>query len=168
LPGSRSSPPRRSGVRFFLDEGLPAQVGQALALVDYPIETADDHKNRSTKDEDLIPWMAEQGFVWITKDDEARAEHANAIRRYRISVIWVRGLERRKGAGGRKNVISAKELHLMLTVKLAEIEAEIAEARGPRYYLVWLAAGNAPKKTVLTEDKAFKGRLGRASRRAKA
>jgi hypothetical protein len=161
LPGKRRSPPPPSGVVFFLDEGLPAQVGTALALVGYPIRTPDEFSNRSTKDEDLIPWMAQRGFVWVTKDDEARAAHAEALRRHRISVVWVRGLDRRR------NTISARELHLMLTVKLAEIESEIAAARGPRYYLLWLAAGNHPAKKLLGEHEVFRGRQGRTGRRAR-
>ncbi len=160
MPGKRRSPTPPSGVTFFLDEGLPAQVGAALALVGHPVETADDHRNRSAKDEDLIPWMAQRGFVWVTKDDAARAAHAEALRRHRISVVWVRGFDRRK------NTISAKELHLMLTVKLAEIESEIAAARGPRYYLLWLAAGNHPAKKLLPDNEVFHGRQGRSGRRA--
>lgn len=62
---------QRSGCRFFHDECLPKAVGRALALVEHPIDTPADLNLAGARDEVLIPWMAERGYVWITKDEAA-------------------------------------------------------------------------------------------------
>jgi predicted nuclease of predicted toxin-antitoxin system len=116
-----------------LDECLPAQVGDALALVDHPITTAEIEGKRGVPDEDLIPWMAEARLVWITKDFDAQKRHLAAILRHQVSVVWIRGLERAR------NRMTVKQLHLMLTVKLPELETIIRASNGPRHFELHLS-----------------------------
>jgi hypothetical protein len=64
-----------------------------------------------------------------------------AITQAGISVVWIRGFDRQKSH------ISAKQLHKMLAVKLDEIAAEVASAAGPRYFLLYMKAGDKPVLT---------------------
>ena len=75
----------------------------------------DEHGKRGEKDPDLIVWLAQNQFVWVTKDDDARKRHIGQIGQAGVSVVWVRGL------AGRKNAVSIQQVHLMLTVKLEEL-----------------------------------------------
>lgn len=68
----------------------------------------------------------------MTKDDEAKRDHLPDIIRHQISVVWIRGVDRRK------NRISPKELHLMLTVRLGRLVEMLGKARGPQHYLLYL------------------------------
>ncbi|MBI2760413.1 MAG: hypothetical protein HYX51_03175 [Chloroflexi bacterium] len=147
MRGNEGSRPQPDDTLFFVDECLPAQVGQALRLVGYPITTSADEETRAVLDEDLIPWLAERRYIWITKDDAAKREHMVAIARHAISVVWVRGLEHGKDSV-QKNKITARQLHLMLTVKLLEIEKLVRAARGPRYFTLHLAGDRVVLRPV--------------------
>lgn len=87
-------------VRFYLDEGLPHQVGKALQLVHFPITTAVDEKKRGWKDPPLIAWMAANDYTWITKDDSAKREHLDKLISSRINTVWIRGVDRIARRGG--------------------------------------------------------------------
>lgn len=65
-------------------------------MVEHPVDTPDDFDLTGAKDEVLIPWMAERGYVWITKDETARRQHGSLLSIHRLSVVWVRGLDRQK------------------------------------------------------------------------
>ena len=125
-------------VRFFLDEGLPEQVADALSLIGYPITGAVQQGKRGVKDKVLIPWLADEGYVWITKDDEAKRDHLDQILKSRISSVWVRGIDRKK------NKIDPLELHLMLTTKLRRIAMEVDKAKGPRHFELHIKGGETP------------------------
>ena len=83
--------------RFLLDESLPPRVAEALRLVGYQLTSCQAEGTLGWQDEELIPWLASQKYVWVTKDDTARSQHLQVIQRARISVVWVRGLERPGG-----------------------------------------------------------------------
>lgn len=74
-------------MQFFLDENLPPKVAQALALVGYPITHPEVHGKRGEKDPELIAWLAQNQFVWITKDDDARKRHIDKITQAGASVV---------------------------------------------------------------------------------
>ena len=131
------NPQQSSNTRFLLDESLPPQVADVLNQVGYSITSCRAEGLAGRKDEELIPWMAERDYVRVTKDDAAGSAHQDAIRRSQISVVWVRGLERRNRTATR-NTISVKELHRMLTDELDAIRDIVAQARGPRYFMVYL------------------------------
>ena len=80
----------------------------------------------------LIPYLAEEGLTWITKDDGARSRHRKELLASRISVVWIRGLDRQK------NKVNPKQIHLMLTVRLDEIAAQVRSSRGPLYFLLYM------------------------------
>ncbi len=82
--------------------------------------------------------MAQEGYVWITKDYAARVKHRDTIRQSRISVVWVRGAEPMTG-----NNISIEQLRRMLTVKLDDISIAVSNSQGPGYFLLYMR-GNTP------------------------
>ena len=133
-------------MQFFLDENLPPQVARALALVGYPISHPDEHGKRGEKDPNLIRWLAQNQFVWITKDDDARKRHIVQIERTGVSVVWVRGL------AGRKNLISIQHVHLMLTVKLEELIEKLQESTGPRHFMLYLSGRRTVLKPLRTDS----------------
>lgn len=139
-------------VTFFLDECLPYQIAYALKQFGHPITCWHEEfqQQQGIKDTPLIQYLGAKKYAWITKDDEAKREHENDIRSAGISVIWIRGLERTKGQP-KKNIVSIKHVHRMLTDKLDVIEQELGQSRGPIYYLMWMASGGKPvlKKTAL-------------------
>ena len=116
-----------------MDECLPDQVSAALRLVDYPIVSALLAGKRGAKDDKLIPYLAENGYTWITIDDEAKRKHLKDIIRSQINTVWVRGIHRRK-----KPSITPRQLHLMLTNKLPDIEEKLRTARAPLHFRIWL------------------------------
>lgn len=122
---------------FLLDESLPPIIADVLKQVGYPITGCREQELLGARDEDLIAWMGARNMVWVTKDDAAKARHGAAIRQARISVTWVRGLERRNRTTGRNN-ISVKELRRMLTDKLDDIEEIVSSSRSPRYFMLYL------------------------------
>ena len=128
--------------RFLLDESLSHVVADALEMVGYPITSCQNQGLAGWPDEELIPWMEEQGYVWITKDGAARNDHRAAILRARISVVWLRGAELRNRTTAR-NDISPKQQHRILTDKLDDISEAVSQARGPRYFLAYLR-NNSP------------------------
>jgi len=143
LAGKRVSlrPPRTP--TLYLDECLPPAVGEALALVGHAIIVPEDAGKRGAKDPDLIPSMAQEALVWVTKGDDAKRSHHRQIRQHQLSVVWVRGLDRSK------SFISVRQLHLMLTVKLPEIVAQVAAANGARYFELGLKSGQYEGHPVL-------------------
>ena len=131
----RSPEPHRPDRLFFLDECLPKQVGDALRLVDFPITTADLEGKCGKGDSHLIPWLAADGCVWITKDDEAKRQHLDQIIKCALSIIWVRGIDRQA------NKVSPQQLHLMLTNKLLAAKDKLVAAHGPLHFLLYLNGG---------------------------
>lgn len=107
-------------------------MAEALRLVDYPVLDWETEQKRGTKDRVLIPWMAEQGLVWITKDDAAKRAHITEIRRARLSVLWVRGIERDKRR------VSPQDLHVMLTNRLLRVAKTVAAARSPAHHELYI------------------------------
>ena len=130
-------PKPHDDARFFLDEGLPPKIGQALWLVHFPIVTAAGVGIRGIKDAQLIPWLAENDLTWITKDDEARREHLDDIIKHSINTVWIRGIDRIR------NKVSIQQVHLMLTVRLPRIMSIIEEARGPRHFMLHISGEHA-------------------------
>lgn len=146
MSGKRHSS-QPSDTKFFLDEGLPAIVGEVLSLVGYPISTPDVHMNRGMPDEELIPWLADNGYTWVTKDDEAKREHAVLIKKHGINVIWVRGIDRQK------NKINVRDLHFMLTTKLYLAIDSLGTAHGARYFYLYMdSRDHAVLKPIPAED----------------
>ena len=123
--------------RFLLDESLSHVVADALEMVGYPITSCQKEGLAGCPDEELIPWMGERGYVWITKDGAAQNEHRAAIQQAQISVAWLRGVELSNRTTAR-NDISPKQQHRILTDKLDEMSGIVSQARGPRYFLAYL------------------------------
>ena len=141
MPGKINS--QRRQVSYCYDESLPPIIGQALKAVGFPIVFAD----KGTPDEDLIPKMGRCNQTWITKDDRSKTEHEGLLSAANISVVWVRGLTHGKGkkrASLRRNA-PLKDILRMLVNKLDRITDQIAEARGPRYFLLYTLYTNTSK-----------------------
>ena len=138
MTGKKRSPGQLDDIRFFLDESLPPQIGEALRLVGYQITTFLIANKRGSKDEDLLPWLAQHRYVWVTKDDDALRRHRDTILKHQMSAVWVRGLERKKGN------ITIRQVFLVLAVTLPRIENELRATHRPRHYLVYLRSGDKP------------------------
>lgn len=110
---------------------MPHQVATALALVDFPIHSPLTTGTRGWKDPELIGFLAEHGYVWITKDDEARRKHLSMLLSHQIGVVWVRGFERHK------KPMSIRDFHRLLTITLPRIEAELIVTPGPKWYEIF-------------------------------
>ncbi len=146
MPGKINS--QRSQVSYCYDESLPPIIGQALKAVGFPIVLAD----KGTPDEDLIPGMGRFNQTWITKDDRSKTEHEGLLSAANISVVWVRGLTHGKGkkkASLRRNA-PLKDILRMLVNKLDRITDQIAEARGPRYFLLYTNTSKANQDKIET------------------
>lgn len=156
-PYSRSSFHKKVAT-FYLDECLPYRIAHILKAVDYPITCWYDEfqQQQGLKDPYLIQYLGAKGYTWITKDDEAKKEHENEIRTAGISVVWVRGLERRKGAPPNKNYITVQHLHRMLTDKLNPIAEMITNSKTALYFLLYMKSGNVPALHKITLEQFFK------------
>jgi hypothetical protein len=144
-------------VTFFLDECLPYGVAEALKTVGYPITSwrEEFRAQQGALDPWLIPYLGGKQYTWVTKDDKAKKEHEPEIRAAGISVVWIRGLDRPSGKP-KKNKITVKDLHRMLTDKLDFIEEQITGARGPLYCLLYMKSGGQPAVNRLTLEQFFK------------
>ena len=89
--------------------------------------------------------------TWITKDDRSKTEHESLLSAANISVVWVRGLtgKGKKGASLRRNA-TLKDILRMLVNKLDRITDQIAEARGPRYFLLYTNTSKANQDKIAT------------------
>jgi hypothetical protein len=137
-------PARPPEPRFFLDHCLPHQIADALGLVDYPITSALRLGMEEWKDPELIPRLAADGYIWVTKDDGAKTQHRTAILRHGLCVVWVRGLGRKKPTDTRKNAISIRQVFLMLAHGLPRVEHECVKLRVRWDYVTWMA-GDRPR-----------------------
>jgi hypothetical protein len=127
---------------FFLDECLAHQIGDFLHVLGYPIVSWYEafRGQQGYKDTPLIQYLGGKGYTWITKDDAAKSEHEKDIRSAGISVVWIRGLEREKSKP-RKNKITNKHIHRMLTDKLDSITDQISHSKTALYFLLSVKTG---------------------------
>jgi hypothetical protein len=156
-PHSRSGLHKRI-VTFYLDECFPYKIALHLKDVDYPITCwyEEFQQQQGFKDPLLIPHLGAKGYTWITKDDEAKKEHETEIRAAGISVVWVRGLERKKGMPPDRNDITVQALHRMLTDKLNPIAEMIADSRTALYFLLYMKSGNVPAVHKVNLEQFFR------------
>jgi hypothetical protein len=73
--GITSSPPRRRVVSFLLDENFSWKLGQALQLLDYPIEYVErvPDLGKGAEDGPIVRWCGANDHVWVTQDDDSRS-----------------------------------------------------------------------------------------------
>ncbi|MFC1946577.1 hypothetical protein ACFLXY_01510 [Chloroflexota bacterium] len=149
---------------FFLDECLPYKIGDFLHGLGYPIVSwfFEFNGQQGIKDIPLIHYLGGKGYSWITKDDAAKYEHEPEIRAAGISVVWIRGLEREKGKP-KKNKVSAKDVHRMLTDKIESVAYEIEHSKTALYFLLSFKSGSKgdliPIARKITLDYFFKKHL---------
>ena len=141
MPGNQPSR-RQPEPAFYLDETFPSQVGEALASVGYAVIVPKDADKVGAKDPELIPWLAQSGLAWITKDDGARIRHRKELLTGNVSVVWVRGIDRSKSH------ITPKQLHFLLTNKLDEIARQLRSARGAIYFLLFFNGDKASLRST--------------------
>jgi predicted nuclease of predicted toxin-antitoxin system len=149
-------PKNQEKLTFFLDECLPYQIGDMLKQVGYPIVSwRDEFHEQGIKDPFIIPYLGAKHYVWITKDESARKEHEQAIRVSAISVVWVSGLDRSTNKA-KRNYITVKDLHRMLTDKLDDLETLISGSNKPQYFILGMRIDGIPRLTKTTLDDFFK------------
>lgn len=127
-----------------------------LKSVSYPITSwyEEFQQQQGLKEPYLIPYLGAKGYIWITKDDEAKKEHEGEIRTAGISVVWVRGLEREKGKP-KKNFVRIKDLHRMLTDKLDIIGRTITDSNKPQYFMLAMKSDGSPRLTKIILEEFF-------------
>ena len=69
----------------------------------------------------------------------------------RISVVWIRGMDRKPS---NKNRVGIRELHRMITDRIEAIGNEISSAKSPRFFSLSIRSG-IPQLKRLTESKVF-------------
>ncbi len=133
--GKANSSNTSPNVTFCYDECLPPKIGEILEHVGFQIVFAP----KGIKDEELIPYMGENNYVWITKDDRAKTQHETLIMTANISVVWVRGLaHQRKKKGPISRPSNMKDILRMLVSKLDQAAEAIAKEKGtPRFFLLY-------------------------------
>lgn len=144
-------------VVFYLDECLPYQIAEMLKAVGYPITSWHEEfqQQQGLKDPYLIPHLGAKAFTWITKDDKAKKEHEEDIRVAQISVVWVSGLERPINKP-KRNFITVKDLHRMLTDKLDDIERIISGSNKPQYFILSMRVDGIPRLNKIGLEHFFR------------
>ena len=135
-----------------MDESLSHFVADAFQMVDYPITSCVSQGLAGWPDTDLIPWMAERGYIWVTKDDDARTRHRSEILQTRISVVWLRG-EEGPNATTVQGTIIRKQQHRLLADLLDDIGEVVARSRGPRYFMAYLRNGRPAMRNYPTLER---------------
>lgn len=102
----------------------------------------------------IIPYLGAKSYTWITKDDAAKKEHEPDIRVANISVVWVTGLERPSNRP-KRNYITVKDLHRMLTDKLDDIAQTIADSNRPQYFILSMRSDGKPRLGKTTLEQFF-------------
>lgn len=116
---------------FYLDECLPHTVAKALRLVNHDIEDPTNSRQKGRSDEDLLTWLQQEDRIWITKDASARDAHRDAIASSGVSIVWVRGMDRRTSA---ERLTNPQTLLLMLAGYLRRILSEVNASPNPCYF----------------------------------
>jgi formylmethanofuran dehydrogenase subunit B len=70
-------------------------------------------------------------------------------------VIWIYGFERVKGQL-KRNAISVKDVHKMLTAKLDDLRTQINVAKHPLYFLLYMKSGGQPAYKKVSLEQFFK------------
>ena len=148
---------------FLLDECLSYRVAEMLKEVGCSVTSVRAEGLMGIRDSELIPLLSERGMVWVTKDDAARTRHSGAIEQSRISVVWIRGVQRTSGTTQGK-VINNKQLLHMLIAKIDDMGSMVRKARGPRYFLLSMSGGR-PKLEHFTDIRDVGKRLAKGKRR---
>ena len=113
-------------LRFLLDESLTPVVAQALALVEYQMETVRSVWQRDgVKDPEIIAWCRENDAVWIHADDRARKVHGIELRTSGIRTLWI---HRPGGA------MTGREQLRILSFVLPKLAEKLREKPRVRHY----------------------------------
>ena len=120
---------------FYLDECLPHTVAKALRLVKHDIEDPTHSGQKGRSDEDLLAWLQQEERIWITKDASARNAHHQAIASSGVSIVWIRGMDRKPTLGSSTN---PQTLLLMLAGFLNRILSEVNRSPTPCYFEILL------------------------------
>lgn len=130
-----------------------------LKEVGCPVTSARAEGYEGKPDPELLQALGERRMAWITKDDAARSTHATEIGLSSISVVWIRGAQRKSGTTQR-NVINTKQLLHILVARIDDIAKTVAEAHGPRYFLLSMS-NNKPKLQIFSTIQDVGKRLAR-------
>ena len=116
---------------FYLDECLPHTVAKALRLVRHDIEDSTNAGLKGRNDEDLLTWLQQENRIWITKDSRAREAHRDAISSSGVSIVWIRGMDRKTAT---ESLTNPQTLLLMLAGFLTRIMSEVSASPNPCYF----------------------------------
>jgi hypothetical protein len=79
-----------AGVRFLLDENIPAAFAEALRLVGYNTVSNKEVNLKGAIDPAVIEFCGDKGLVWVTRDIEARKKGAyvGLVQERRVSAVF--------------------------------------------------------------------------------
>ena len=67
------------------------------------LKTPQTTGQKGRSDEDLLTWLQQEDRIWITKDASAREAHHEAIVSSNVSIVWIRGMDRKTTLGSSTN-----------------------------------------------------------------
>lgn len=79
---------------YLVDTSISPYVAAALKALKWDVRTvaeclAGGDVRKPVPDQDIIPICKRHGFTWITADEAAQVDHADAIWRNGIHVLWI-------------------------------------------------------------------------------
>jgi predicted nuclease of predicted toxin-antitoxin system len=130
--------PTRSGLipRFLVDNDLSPLIVKALEDFEFlHIQSVAQALGNADVDDDrdIIPWLGRTGAIWITHDKAAKRRHAPALKRQRITVLWIRG----------KKLTNFDHVAVVIRV-LMQLIAKVEKAHGPIHFRAGTKTGPTP------------------------
>lgn len=111
--------------KYILDNSLNPRLAEALRLAGWDINSVNEEFSAdprdSIEDDTIIERCAATGRAWITRDSEARREHALALSHHQTSVLWVNAPK-----GGTSTAYD----HAILVAALLQFDQELTRAEG--------------------------------------
>jgi predicted nuclease of predicted toxin-antitoxin system len=117
------------GVRFLLDENVPAAFAAALRLVGYNAVANSEVNLRGAPDPEVIEFCGEKRLVWVTKDQDARkrASYVTLVRDRRISAVFIHHPQAKRW--------TMKEQFEVLVKHLRSLELRYGRSSTPRHFV---------------------------------
>jgi predicted nuclease of predicted toxin-antitoxin system len=117
------------GVRFLLDENIPAAFAAALRLVGYNAVANSEVSLKGAKDTEVIEFCGDNGLVWVTKDQDARkkAPYVTLVRDRRVSATFVHHPRAKRW--------SMKEQFEVIVKHIRTLEMRYERAKAPKFFV---------------------------------
>lgn len=137
-----------AGVRFLLDENIPAAFAEALRLIGYNTVSNKEVNLKGAIDPAVIEFCGDKGLVWVTRDVEARkkAAYVGLVQKRRVSAVFIHSPQAKRW--------TMKEQFEVIVKHLRTLEGRYDRASDPRFFI-------CRAKGQPDEVSSFAARLGR-------